>query len=176
MKLRGEVEVDEVYVPLGCKGERQARPRRRGGGRRRGRSTARKKPFFTLFNRGSRRALFVTADSASSEDVKKVLSKRVERGSTVYTDEFRSYSCVVELGCERLSVRHSDGVYALGPVHVNNAECRNWHLRAFLFFKRGISFAFASFYAAAASAFLRIYSEVGLVACHWLMEVMIHTI
>ena len=27
-----------------------------------------------------------------------------------------------------------------------------------------------------ASAFLRIYSEVGLVACHWLMEVMIHTI
>ena len=162
MKLRGEVEVDEVYVPLGCKGERQAKPRRRGGGRRRGRSTARKKPFFTLFNRGSRRALFVAADSASSEDVKKVLSKRVEHGSTVYTDEFRSYSCVVELGCERLSVKHSDGVYALGPVHVNNAECRNWHLRVFLFFKRGISFAFASFYAAQLQLFLESTLRWGL--------------
>ena len=174
MKLRGEVEVDEVYVPLGNKGEKQVKPRRRGSGRRRGRCSLNKKPLFTLVERKSRRALFVKANSASSEDVKKVLSKRVERGSTVYTDGFRSYNCVVELGYERLSVKHSDSVYALGPVHVNNAECRNWHLRAFLFFKRGISFKFASFYAIAASAFLRLYSEIPLAAYHWLMSVMLH--
>jgi len=56
-------------------------------------------------------------------------------------------------------VGHSCGVYAVGPVHVNNAESRNWHLRAFLFFKRGVPAALAGFYAAAASAFLRLHAE-----------------
>jgi len=51
LKLKGEVEVDEAYVPLGRKGKKQAKPRRRGGGRRRGRATSRKKPFFTLVER-----------------------------------------------------------------------------------------------------------------------------
>ena len=91
MKLRGEVEVDEAYVPVGCKGEERARPRRRGGGRRRGRSAARKKPFFVLVERGSRRSLFLAEKDASSKTVAKVLLRRVERDSVVYTDEFRGY-------------------------------------------------------------------------------------
>jgi len=59
LRLKGEVEVDEAYVPLGFKGQRQASPRRRGGGRRRGRYTGRKKPFFTLVEHESRRMLFL---------------------------------------------------------------------------------------------------------------------
>ena len=51
MRLKGEVEVDEAYVLLGFKGQRQASPRRRGGGRCRGRYTRHKKPFFTLVKR-----------------------------------------------------------------------------------------------------------------------------
>ena len=71
-------------------------------------------------------------------------------------------------------MRHSGGVYAAGPVHVNGAESRNWHLRAFLFFKRGISLFYASFYAFAASAFVRLYAERSFSAFHWLIEVITH--
>jgi len=161
-------------VPLGYKGKRQARPRRRGGGRRRGRSARRKKPFFTLVERGSRRALFLAARDASGGTVAAVLLGHVERGSVVYTDEFRGYGRVCGLGYEHFSVRHGGGVYAVGPVHVNGAECRNWHLRAFLFFKRGVSLRRAVFYAFAASAFVRLYAEAALASCHWLLEVISH--
>ena len=58
LKSKPEVEVDEAYVPVGCKGKRCTRPRRRGSGRRRGRNTLQRKPFFTLFERGSRKSLF----------------------------------------------------------------------------------------------------------------------
>jgi len=175
LRLKDEVEVDEAYVPVGQKGERQARPSRRGGGRRRGRATGRKKPFFTLVERRSRRALFIAKDDASSKTVEDMLLRRVERESTIYTDEFRSYGRVSELGYEHFKVKHSEHFYAIGPVHVNNAESRNWHLRAFLFFKRGISALFADFYALAASAFVRPYAESPLVSCHWIVEVMTHT-
>ena len=174
MRLSGEVEVDEVYVPLGCKGRRRATPRRRGGGRRRGRAANRKKPFFTLVERGSRRALFLAEKGASSKVVAGVLLRHVERGSVVYTDEFRGYGRVSALGYEHFSVRHSSGVYAVGPMHVNGAESVNWHLRAFLLFKRGVSLWQANFYAYATSAFVRLYADTTLHACHWLLEVIGH--
>ena len=93
----------------------------------------------------------------------------------VYADGFRGYRRVSGLGYEHLSVRRFGGVYAAGTVHVNNAESRNWHLRAFLFFKRGVPAALAGFYAAAASAFLRLHAEETLATCHWLTEV-IHNV
>ncbi len=163
-------------MPLGFKGQRMARPRRRDGGRRRGRCAGRKRPFFTLVERGSRKAFFLAGRDVSGRTVAMVLLGHVERGSTVYTDGFRGYRRVSGLGYEHLSVGHSCGVYAVGPVHVNNAESRNWHLRAFLFFKRGVSAAFAGFYAAAASAFLRLYAEETLATCHWLAEVICNVI
>ena len=114
--------MDEAYVPLGCKGRRQASPRRRGGGRRRGRYTGRKKPFFTLVER---RMLFLAEKGTDSKTVAKVLLRHVEPGSTVYTDGFRGYGLVGMLGYVHMSVRHSGGVHAVGPVHVNGAESWN---------------------------------------------------
>ena len=114
LRLKGEVEVDEAYVPLGFKGRRRAWPRRRGRGRRRGRCTGRKRPFFTLVERGSRKALFLAERDASCRTVATVLLRHVEPGSTVYTDCFRGYRRVSGLGYEHLSVGHSCGVYATG--------------------------------------------------------------
>ena len=139
MRLSGEVEVDEAYVPLGYKGRRRATPRRRSGGRRKGRAANRKKLFFTLVERGSRRVLFLAEEGASSKVVAGVLLRHVERGSVAYTDEFRGYGRVSALSYEHFPVRHSSSVYAVGPVHVNDTESVNWHLRAFLLFKRGVS-------------------------------------
>jgi len=176
LRFKGEVEVDEAYVPLGNKGRKQTRPRRRGGGRRRGRYAGRKRPFFTLVERDSRKTLFLAKRDVSRGTVATVLLRHVERGSVVYTDEFRGYKRVDKLGYTHFSIRHSGGVYAVGPVHVNNAESMNWHLRAFLFFKRGVSLIYAGFYAFAASAFARLYADVTLQACHWLLEVTCHVI
>ena len=144
------------------------------GGRRRGRSTKLKKLFLTLMERGSKRAVFVKSSPTSRDEVTSLLSKRVELGSVVYTDEFRSYNHVARLRYEYLRVKHKDSVYALGSVHVNGAESRNWHLHASPFFKWGISERLANFYAYAASAFLRLYAEPFLATCHWLMEVIHH--
>jgi len=59
-------------------------------------------------------------------------------------------------------------------VHVNGAESWNWSLRAFLFFKRGVSLEHASLYAFSASAFARLYADTILHVCHWLLEVISH--
>ena len=77
----------------------------------------------------------------------KVLLRHVEPGSVVYTEGFRGYELVSGLGYVHMPVRHSSRVYAVGPVHVNGAESGNWHLRAFLFSKRGVSLEHAPFYA-----------------------------
>ena len=147
LRLEGEVEVDEAYVPLGFKGQRRARPRRRGEGMRRGRCTGRKKSFFTLVERGSRKVLFLAEGDASCRTIATVLLRHVEPGSVIYTDEFRGYRRVSGLGYEHLSVMHSGGVYATGTVHVNGAESWNWSLRAFLFSKRGVLPKHTPFYA-----------------------------
>ena len=81
MRLKGEVEVDEAYVPLGFKGQRRAWPRRRGGGRRRGRCTGRKRPFFTLAERRLHKPLFLAEGDASGKTIATVLLRHVEPGS-----------------------------------------------------------------------------------------------
>ena len=92
----------------------------------------------------------------------------------VYIDGFRGYGRVSALGYGYLSVRRSSGVYAVGHVRVDGAESRNWHLRAFLFFKRVVSLKYMSFYASAASAFVRLYADATLQACRWLLVVISH--
>ncbi len=77
------MEADEAYVPLGGKGKKQVKPKRRGG-----RCTERKRPFSTLVERGSRKTLYLAGRNANSGTVASVLLRHVEPGSTVYTDEF----------------------------------------------------------------------------------------
>jgi len=152
LRLKGEVEVDEAYVPLGFKGQRRAWPRRRGGGGRRGRSTGRKKPFFTLVERGSRKALFLAGGMLA---VGRSPQSCLGMSSLVALFILTSSAAMGLSACSAMCTclwSNSGGVYAASPVHVNGVESKNWHLRAFLFFKRGISLFHASFYAFAASA------------------------
>jgi len=169
MKLFNLVELDEAYVPVGNKGKRVEKPRKRGGGRKRGRARERKLPVISARERGSKRVLFKCLESVSSKQVEKFLLEHVTLNSTVFTDEFRSYRVVSSLGYEHFSVNHSDGVYALGSIHVNGCESFNWHLKTFLRNKRGVSRDKLSFYAFSASAFVRIYAEKPFRACCWLL-------
>ncbi len=103
-----------------------------------------------------------------------LLGRGVEAWFQSVADGFRGYGRVGGLGYAHFSVRHSGGVYVAGTLHVNGAESRNWHLRAFLLFKRGVSLWRATFYALAASAFVRLYADATPQAYHWLLEVINH--
>ncbi|MEM0262381.1 MAG: IS1595 family transposase [Nitrososphaerota archaeon] len=174
LKLRGEVEVDEVYEAVGRKGLRGVvKPKRRGRGRLRGRSTEDKLPFITIRKRYSKKVLFKVLEDVSSPSIESLLALSVE-GPVVYTDEFRSYNALDKLGYEHLKVNHSKGFYALGQLHVNGCESYNWHLRTFLRSKRGISRRKASFHANGASAYARTYVEKPISACNWLITITIH--
>ena len=50
------------------------------------------------------------------------INKNVEKGSTVYTDEWRSYRRLARFGYDHYTIKHSDGIYAVGFVHTNTIE------------------------------------------------------
>jgi len=50
------------------------------------------------------------------------VNQRVTKGSTVYTDELRSYRHLSKEGYRHSKVKHRDGAYARGNVHVNGLE------------------------------------------------------
>ncbi|MEO9295538.1 MAG: transposase [Nitrososphaera sp.] len=57
-----------------------------------------------------------------------VVCGSVSYGSTVYTDEYRSYDPLDEHGFVHECVSHSGKEYARGDVHVNNCECSRSNL------------------------------------------------
>jgi len=118
--------------------------------------------------------LFSAENDALSKTIAGLLLRHVERGSAIYTDEFRGYERVSRLGYGHFRVKHFGGVYAVGPVHVNNAESRNWHLRAFLFFKRGVSVFLAEVLRSDRHGFCRALRENPIAVCHRIIEVLLH--
>ena len=60
-------------------------------------------------------------------DVKKrtlqpIIASNVEKGSTVHTDELRSYKGLDRAGYKHKTVNHGAGQYAKGNSHVNSIE------------------------------------------------------
>ena len=75
--LEGEIEVDESYFGGVRKGKR-------------GRGAAGKVPVFGLLNRGGR-FYTVMIEDAKSKTLLGIIRDRIQPGSMVYTDSFRSY-------------------------------------------------------------------------------------
>ncbi|MEM4692979.1 MAG: transposase [Nitrososphaerota archaeon] len=82
------------------------KPKHRGCGRLRGRSTEDKLPFITIRKRYSKKVLFKVLEDVSSPSIESMLALSVER-PIVYTDEFRSYNVLDKLGYEHFKVNHS---------------------------------------------------------------------
>ena len=64
--------------------------------------------------------------------LKPIIGENVQAGSTVHTDELRSYNGLSKAGYEHRKVNHSAGEYVLNGSHVNNLE-GHWSL-----FKRSV--------------------------------------
>lgn len=116
--LKGHVEMDEAYV--GSK-----RPGKRGRG------AAGKTIVLAAKERDGRIATTVLPN-VKSETLRAAVNNKVEKGSTVSTDEFRAYNLLTEDGYQHGRVIHSQeqsvSVDANGVVHSTNSVESFWKL------------------------------------------------
>ena len=109
--LDGNVEADET-----CIGGRTT------GEKRRGRSTEKKTVVFAMLERESGEVVSKVVDDVSAKTLVGNIEQNVTKGSTVHTDEFRSYAQLERKGYDHRTVRHADGEYARDGSHVNTLE------------------------------------------------------
>jgi hypothetical protein len=106
--LGGTVEIDETLV----------------GGKRhgkRGRGAEGKASVFGMIEReGELKAEVV--ENLKAKTLIPIIVENIEKRSTVYTDEFQSYSKLENLGFKHDVVKHSIKEYVRGKVHVNSLE------------------------------------------------------
>ena len=107
--LKGTIEADETYV--GGK---------RSGGKR-GRGAPNKTVVFGMLEReGDIMANVVP--NVKKRTLQPILHSNVEPGSTIHTDELRSYTGLGRHGFAHDTVNHSAKEYVRGTVHVNGVE------------------------------------------------------
>ena len=107
--LSGDVEADETYV---------------GGkttGGKRGRGAPNKTVVFGMLERGGDVMAKVVPD-VKKRTLQPIVAKNVEPGSTVHTDELRSYFGLGRAGYWHETVNHGAGQYVDGDSHVNGIE------------------------------------------------------
>ena len=107
--LGGIVEVDETYI--GGK---------RSGGKR-GRGAPNKTVVFGMLERGGD-VMTKVVQNVRKKTLQPIIKGNVEQGSTVNSDELKSYSGLSKAGFEHETVNHSAGEYVDGDCHVNGIE------------------------------------------------------
>ena len=152
-QLTGEVEVDEVYIVAGHKGQPEVVAREGRLGRRRrlkgkpGRGTLadEKPPVLGMIQRDGE-VVIQMLPNVQQVTIKPVLTSTIVPGTQVYTDEYDIYHRLPEWGYPHKSVNHSAGEYArdedgdgFHEVHVNTMEGFWSLLRSWLRPHRGIS-------------------------------------
>lgn len=153
MKLSGEVECDEVYIVAGHKGrpdivaqqQRPGRRRRLKGSPGRGTLAGEKPPIFGMIQRNGEVVLHML-ENVQQKTIQPILTKTIQLGSTVFTDEYNIYARLKHWGYNHQTVNHAQGEYArdddgdgFHEVHVNTMEGFWSLLRSWLRPHRGIS-------------------------------------
>lgn len=105
----GDVEIDESYFG----------GRKRGG--KRGRGSENKTPVVGIAQRNG--GLEVrTVSNVKGKTILPMVANNVEKGSNVYTDEYKVYNALPLLGYNHEAVPHSEEVYVVGKAHTNTIE------------------------------------------------------
>ena len=107
--LGGDVEADETYVGG------------RTSGGKRGRGAPNKTVVFGMVERGGDVMARVVPNVRKST-LHPIVASNVQPGSTVHTDELRSYGGLAQAGFRHETVNHSTGQYVRGSSHVNSIE------------------------------------------------------
>jgi transposase-like protein len=106
--LFGHVEIDETYV---------------GGSRpgTRGRGAEGKTIVFGMMQRDGQ-VMTKIVPSVKRKDLQPIIEENIAKGSTVHTDELRSYKGLERVGYDHQTVNHGSGEYVNGNSHVNGLE------------------------------------------------------
>lgn len=127
--LSGQIEIDEAYI-----GGKEANKHERKK-LKLGRGPVGKTPVMGLRQRHGKTILLPVCDTEAGT-LQAVIHARVEQGSTLHTDETKSYAGMDGLFFRHKTVNHSAGEYVKrdidGDVHVNSVES------AWAVLKRGI--------------------------------------
>ncbi len=107
--LKGTVEVDETYIG----GETS--------GGKRGRGAPNKTVVFGMLERDGD-IMMKVVPNVKKHTLQPIISENVKTGSTVHTDELRSYSGLNKVGYKHKTVNHGEGEYVDGDSHVNGIE------------------------------------------------------
>lgn len=130
----GIVEVDETYIGGQWKNKRQSV---KAGGTKRGRGTS-KTPVFGILCRGGKVWAQVVPD-VEAKTLLPLISRRVEAGSTVCSDTWKSYTGVAAKGYVHRLVKHHAKEYSDGKGnHINGLEGFWGYLKRRLAAKGGI--------------------------------------
>ena len=116
--LRGEVEADETWV--GGKMRQSDRRKAELRGVTIGPHAKKREVVFGMVERGGR-VVALTVPSRYGYTLRQNLSRHVDRGSTVYTDDFSGYSGV-ERAYSHRRINHGDQVYVDGDTHTQTIE------------------------------------------------------
>ena len=106
--LDGDVEADETYI----------------GGKRpgkRGRGAKGKAVVFGMLERGGE-VMAKVVPNVRKRTLEPIIRKNILPGSTVHTDELRSYMGLARAGYRHLTVNHGTGEYSRNGCHVNSLE------------------------------------------------------
>lgn len=107
-KLVGHVEIDETYIGGKRKGKR-------------GRGADGKTAVLGMIERGGNiKALPV--ENVKKNTLTSHITKTVEKGSRISTDELRSYNALDDSGYEHACVRHSAQEFIKGDTHTQSVE------------------------------------------------------
>ena len=113
MQLEGSsVEMDETY--FGPK-------RKRGGKRGRPGPDSPKQCVVGIVERKGR-AIALTAENATKQNLQRIATERILPESTVFTDDWVGYNDLGQAGYTHKRINHSEQVYVVGDIHTQTID------------------------------------------------------
>lgn len=80
---------------------------------------------FGAFERGSKKLLLFPVEKRNAQTLTPIIQRHILPGTTIYSDEWRAYSHLGELGYTHATVNHSEHFVSESGVHTQNIE-RSW--------------------------------------------------